>query len=137
MVMQNIINNSCRLLVVFLAMVLASCSQSGSNKYSDKELGTKIEEQVAVHESVPLSCLTDYEWNSVVVLGPYAVYEGNIDALPRTVQSVVKVQELFEGGILLFFNDDKFVKYDEISASIFEKMQNLQSGSFNNSVLLE
>ena len=137
MVMQNIINNSCRLLVVFLAMVLASCSQSGSNKNSDKELGTKIEEQVAVHESVPLSCLTDYEWNSVVVLGPYAVYEGNIDALPRTVQSVVKVQELFEGGILLFFNDDKFVKYDEISASIFEKMQNLQSGSFNNSVLLE
>ena len=125
------------MLVVFLAMVLASCSQSGSNKYSDKELGTKIEEQVAVHESVPLSCLTDYEWNSVVVLGPYAVYEGNIDALPRTVQSVVKVQELFEGGILLFFNDDKFVKYAEISASIFEKMQNLQSGSFNNSVLLE
>ena len=110
-----------KLLVIgIILLTLFSCHYLNPLR-SDKDLTEKIETEFKIgNEIVDLSKLNNFEWNELLILGPYSV----IDNVERELN--LDLENIRENGIeysdsinlLIFLKNGKSVKISQVSRGI-------------------
>ena len=110
-----------KLLVIgIILLTLFSCQYLNPLR-SDKDLTEKIETEFKIgNEIVDLSKLNNFEWNELLILGPYSV----IDNVERELN--LDLENIRENGIeysdsinlLIFLKNGKSVKISQVSRGI-------------------
>ena len=101
-------------------LTVFSC-QYLSQLNSDKTLTKKIEAEFkSESEIIDLTKLNSFEWNELLILGPYSVIDNvekelNLD-LENIRENGIKYSDSI--NLLIFLNNDKSVKISEVSRGI-------------------
>lgn len=110
--------------IVIIFLTLFSC-QNLNQLSSDKTLTEKIEEEFKSEmEIIDLTELNSFDWNELLILGPYSV----IDSIEKELN--LDLENIRENGIeysdsinlLIFLKDGKSVKISEVYRGIGDFM---------------
>ncbi|MBC7494455.1 MAG: hypothetical protein H7221_05550 [Flavobacterium sp.] len=102
----------------FIFWILVSCKYFNQIK-SDEELTTKIEKEISnakKSDSIDLQKLTNFEWNSYLILGPYSTIEieqekYNVD-LSNISENGIEMTDYYY--LLVFIKNKKSIKICEL-----------------------
>ncbi len=101
-------------------LVFASCKFSNTLE-SDKKLSTKIETAfVAKDKKVDFSQFDGFNWNQLLILGPYSAV-GHIEKILKLDLSNIKengIEYSDAFNLLIFIENGKSIKISEVSRSI-------------------
>lgn len=100
--------------LVFLLFVGISCSN-----VSDKKLENRINLEIKKTNSLDLSNYKDFQWDSVILLSPYAYIQRVEKENDLDLSGVSKDIEFSDSiNLLVFLKDRKMVKYVEITRGL-------------------
>jgi len=86
---------------------------------------------LASGEKTELKAITDFEWDKMIVLEPYATFDSSsIKSIPDEAKSSIRSLDLFDSwSVLLFTLNDEYVAHSEVKASTTDNL-GLRNGTY-------
>ncbi len=94
-------------------------------------LEEELADVLASGEKTELKAITDFEWDKMIVLEPYATFDSSsIKSIPDEAKSSIRSLDLFDSwSVLLFTLNDEYVAHSEVKASTTDNL-GLRNGTY-------
>ena len=117
---------ACLFPLAFISITICCCQNHKTVNLEDK-----LADVLASGEKTELKAITDFDWDKMIVLEPYATFDSSsIKSIPDEAKSSIRSLDLFDSwSVLLFTLNDEYVAHSEVKVSTTDNL-GLRNGTY-------